>query len=175
MKFLSDIRLLLLAIWLGAAVFFIGVAQSSFAVLPTRELAGNVVNRTLAILNYSGLAISVVLILSSLVASSKVNRLWLWVERFLLLVVASACAVGQFVIGFWLLSIRTQIGRPIDEVAADDPLRMQFNTLHEYSVWVLFAGMIAAFIAFFIIANRKFNSGKANAADIYDFQKEFKI
>jgi len=45
MKFFSDIRLLILAIWLGAAVFFIGVAQSSFAVLPERELAGTVVNR----------------------------------------------------------------------------------------------------------------------------------
>ena len=55
MKFFSDIRLLFLAIWLGAAVFFIGVAQSSFAVLPTRELAGSVVNRTLAIrANYLG-------------------------------------------------------------------------------------------------------------------------
>ena len=80
MKFLSDIRLLILAIWLGA-IFFIAVAQSSFAVLPTRELAGSVVNRTLAILNYGGLAISVLLILTSLLGASRVNRLWLWVEE----------------------------------------------------------------------------------------------
>ena len=40
MKFVSDVRLLLLCIWLGAAVFFIGVAQSAFAVLgEQRELA----------------------------------------------------------------------------------------------------------------------------------------
>ncbi len=175
MKFFSDIRLLILAIWLGAAVFFIGVAQSAFAVLPSRELAGSVVNRTLAILNYSGLAISLIMIATSLIATARISRLWLWVERFLLLVLAAACAIGQFVIGFWLSSIRLQLGRPIDDVAVDDPLRIQFNALHEYSVWVLFAGMIAALITFFVIANRKFGPVKTAESNVYDFQKEFKI
>lgn len=175
MKFFSDIRLLLLAVWLGAAVFFIGVAQSAFAVLPQRELAGSVVNRTLSILNYGGMVIAVILILTSLVASAKVNKFWLWVERFLLLIIAAAGAVGQFVIGFWLASIRAQLGRPIDDVPVDDPLRMQFNTLHEYSVWVLMVAMAAALIAFFIIANRKFGISKSEKADVYDFSKEFKV
>lgn len=175
MKFFSDIRLLILGIWLGAAVFFIGVAQTAFAVLPERELAGAVVNRNLAILNYGGIAIATILILSSLLATTRISKFWLWVERFLLLFLGAACAVGQFVIGFWLASVRAQIGRPIDEVAADDPLRIQFNMLHEYSVWVLFAGMIAALVAFFIISNRKFGSGKSGGAEIYDFSKEFKV
>lgn len=175
MKFFSDIRLLLLAVWLGAAVFFIGVAQSAFAVLPQRELAGSVVNRTLSILNYGGMVIAVILILTSLVASAKVNKFWLWVERFLLLIIAAAGAVGQFVIGFWLASIRARLGRPIDDVPVDDPLRMQFNTLHEYSVWVLMVAMAAALIAFFIIANRKFGISKSEKADVYDFSKEFKV
>lgn len=175
MKFFSDIRLLMLAVWLGAAVFFIGVAQSAFAVLPQRELAGAVVNRTLAILNYSGLAISVLLVLTSFVASGAVNRFWLWIERILLVTIAIACAVGQFVLGLWLASIRSQIGRPIDDVAVDDPLRMQFNMVHEYSVWVLFVGMAAGLITFFIIANRKFGTAKPEKADVYDFSKEFKV
>ena len=175
MKFFSDIRLLILAVWLGAAVFFIGVAQSAFAVLPQRELAGAVVNRNLSILNYGGMAIATLLILTSLVATANIGKFWLWVERFLLLALGAACAVGQFVIGFWLASVRNQIGKPIDEVAVDDPLRIQFNMLHEYSVWVLFAGMIAALIAFFIISNRKFGAAKAEKADVYDFSNEFKV
>ena len=175
MKFFSDIRLLILSLWLGAAVFFIGVAQTAFSVLPQREMAGAVVNGNLSLLNYSGMAISAILILSSLIATANVNKLWLWIERFLLLVVGAACTVGQFVIGIWLSSVRSQMGRPIDEVVADDPLRIQFNTLHEWSVWVLFAGMIAALLAFFIIANRKFGAAKPAASDVYDFSKEFKI
>ena len=172
MKFFSDIRLLLLAIWLGAAVFFIGVAQSAFAVLTDRELAGAVVGRNLTILNFGGIGIAVILLLTSLVGTAKISTFWLWVERFLLLLLAAACAVGQFVIGIWLSSIRSQIGKPIDEVAMEDPLRIQFNTLHEYSVWVMFAAMAAALIAFFIISNRKFGAAKAG---VYDFSKEFKV
>lgn len=175
MKFFSDVRLLILAIWLGAAVFLIGVAQSTFAVLQGQsELAGAVVNRTLAIINYGGLAIAVLLLVTSLVAADKVNKFWLWVERFLLLFLGAACAVGHFVIGYWLASIKGNMGRPIDEVAADDPLRIQFNTVHEYSVWILFAAMVASLIAFFIIANRKFGAAKKDVADVYDFSKEFK-
>jgi len=176
MKFFSDIRLLILGIWLGAAVFFIGVAHSAFALLPDQsELAGAIVNRNLSLLNYAGVAIAIILILTSLFATSSINKFWLWVERFLLLALGAACAVGQFVIGFWLASVRVQIGRPIDEVAVDDPLRIQFNMLHEYSVWVLFGGMIAALIAFFIISNRKFGIAKAEKAEVYDFSKEFKV
>ncbi len=174
MKFFSDIRLLLLAIWLGASVFFIGVAQSVFAVVPERELAGAVVGRSLALLNYAGMVFAAVLILTSLVGTTAVSQFWLWVERFLLLTLGAAAAVGQFVIGIWLSSVRAQMGRPIDEVAADDPLRIQFNMLHEYSVWILFVGMVAGLIAFFIIANRKFGITAAATPDVYDFTKEFK-
>ena len=175
MKFFTNIRLLLLAIWLGAAVFFIGVAQTAFAVLPERELAGAVVNRNLTILNFAAMAIAGILIVTSLSGTANLSKFWLWIERFLLLVIAAAGAVGQFVIGFWISSVRAQIGKPIDQVGVDDPLRIQFNTLHEWSVWVLFAGMAAALIAFFIISNRKFGMAKVAATnDPYDFSREFK-
>jgi hypothetical protein len=165
MKFLSNVRLLLVALWLGAACFFIAVAQSSFAVLPSRELAGSVVSRTLMVLNLSGLVLGSILLLTSFIKQSEINRFRIWAERFLLLILVAACAVGQFVIGLWLSFIRAQIGRPIDEVAANDPLKIQFNTLHQYSVWVLMAGMIAALLAFFLIAQKsekKLTSEKIN-------------
>jgi len=165
MKFLSNVRLLLVALWLGAACFFIAVAQSSFAVLPSRELAGSVVSRTLMVLNLSGLVLGAILLLTSFIKQPEINRFRVWAERFSLLILVAACAVGQFVIGLWLSFIRAQIGRPIDEVAADDPLKIQFNTLHQYSVWILMAGMIAALLAFFLIAQKaekKLTSEKIN-------------
>jgi hypothetical protein len=180
MKFLSDIRLLILGIWLGAACFFIAVAQSAFAVLPSPEMAGAVVNRTLSVLNYSGLAIALLLLLTSLIVRRDVSKFWIWIERFLLLIVAAACAVGQFVIGLMMLSLRAQMGKPLEEIAADDPLRMQFDVLHLNSQWVLMAAMIASLIAFFIISNRKFNptvvasaSGETTS-NPFDFDKPFK-
>jgi hypothetical protein len=165
MKFLVNVRFLLVALWLGAAVFFIAVAQSSFAVLPSRELAGSVVSRTLMVLNLSGLVLGSILLLTSFIKQPETNRFRIWTERFLLLVLTAACAVGQFVIGLWLSFIRSQIGRPIDEVALDDPLKIQFNNLHQYSVWVLMAGMIAALLAFFLMAHKsekKLTSEKIN-------------
>ena len=153
MKFLSNIRLLLIGIWLGAAVFFsFAVAPSAFAVLPSRELAGAIVSRSLTIVNIGGLVIGLVLLASSFVASAGANRFMLWTERFLLLLLTAACAVGQFVIALWLTFVKAQMGKPIDEMAVDDPLRIQFNNLHEYSVWVLVAAMLATLIAFFLVA-----------------------
>jgi hypothetical protein len=175
MKFFSDIRLLLTAIWLGAAVFFIFVAQSAFAVLPERELAGAMVNRTLAIVNYGGIVIALILLATSLVGQAAVNRFWLWTERIVLLVLAAATAIGQFVIGWWLMLLRNEMGKPIDQVAADDPLRVQFNQMHEYSVWVLMTAMAAALIVFFIIANRKFSVKKKDNVVDFDPLKDFKV
>jgi hypothetical protein len=174
MKFFSDIRLLLLAVWLGAAVFFVGVAQVVFRVLQQPEQAGVIVGQNLTILNYAGLGIAALLLLTSIVGAAKVSRFWLWIERFLLLILGAACAFGQFVIGYWMDSIRSQMGRPLSEVSAEDPLRLQFNTVHQYSEWTLLTAMITALIVFFIISNRKFAVAKTGT-DVYDFSKEFKV
>jgi hypothetical protein len=159
MKFVADLRTLLIALWLGAALFFsFAVAQSAFAVLPSRELAGTIVNRTLAIVNYSGLIIGLILLLSSFVSRQSVNQAKFRLEQVLLFLLTVACGVGQFVIGARLHNLREQIGRPIDELATDDPLRIAFNSLHGYSVIILCAAMIAAMIAFFLLAMRARNN-----------------
>jgi Domain of unknown function (DUF4149) len=175
MKFLSALRLLLVAIWLGAAVFFIAVAQSAFAVLPEREMAGAVVNRTLTVLNFGGIGIAAILLATSVLAAARINRFWLWTERLLLVIIGAGCAVSQFVFGFWFAAIRAQAGQPIEQLAEDHALRLQFNSLHQYSEWVLMSAMVAALITFFIVANRKFDKAAAGKADVYDFSKEFKV
>ena len=177
MKFLNDIRLLLLGLWLGGSIFFIAVAQVAFAVLAERELAGAVVGRSLTVLNFSGMALAVLILLMSFVTARGTNLALAWLDRLLVAVIAIACAVGQFVIGYMISSVRSQMGgRKIDEFAVDDPLRIQFNQAHEYSVWVLAAAMIAGLIAFFIIANRRAATVKASSStDPYNFEKEFKI
>lgn len=156
MNFLADFRALLIALWLGAAMFFsFAVAPSAFAVLENRELAGAVVSRTLLLVNLSGLVVSLIVFAGSFVRRKTVEApIWVWAERFLLVLLAAACAVGQFVIGLWMSSIRGQFGKPLDEVAADDPLRIQFNELHRYSVWILMGAMICALVLFFLIGRK---------------------
>ncbi len=158
MRFLTIFRLLLTALWLGCAVFFIGVAQSAFSVLDVpeiangRELAGAVVNRNLTIVNLSGLIIGAILILTSFWGTKNLSRIGAWTERVLLILMTAACAVGQFVIITWMSFIRSQLGKPLVEVAADDPLLIKFNQLHQYSQWVLLTAMITALLAFFVIS-----------------------
>ncbi len=176
-KFLNDIRLLLLGLWLGGSVFFIAVAQVAFSLLPERELAGAIVGRSLTVLNFSGVAIAVLVLLMSFVTARGTSVALAWIDRLLILIVAIACAVGQFVVGFMIASVRAQMGgRKIDEFAIDDPLRIQFNQVHGYSEWTLMAAMIAGLIAFFIIANRRAANVKASSkTEPYNFEKEFKI
>lgn len=164
----ADLRKLLAGLWLGAAIFFsAAVAQSAFAVLPSAELAGAVVNRTLSLVNYSGIFIGIVLLLSSFVLTPKVFVVW--IERLLALVLAGACAVGQFYVGWKMQSLREQIGRPLEEIAADDPLRIAFGQLHSYSVWVLLTAMFAALILFFIVAARKPAAAVPTKTDDFKF------
>lgn len=181
MRFLSNIRILLLVLWLGAALFFsFAAAPGAFAVLRAAEipnyqqLAGSLVQRNLMIVNLSGLAIGLLLVLTSFANPVGTKKFLVWIERILLGIVTAACGAGHFMIGLWMSFLRTEIGRPMDELAADDPLKLRFDALHEYSVWILMTAMIAALLAFLLISVKNF-SGPAKPADPLDFQKNFKI
>jgi len=158
MTFVANLRTLLIGLWLGAALFFsFALAPSVFSVISSRDLAGSVVNRTLGIINWGGLVIGLILLAGSFIFSRKIDAITLWTERALLVILATACTLGQFVIGARLHEIREQLGRPIDEIPESDPLRIAFNDLHGYSVMVLSVAMISAIIIFFLLARRANN------------------
>jgi hypothetical protein len=163
---LRDVRLLLIALWLGGAVFFSAtVAPSVFSVLRSRdvvyanEAAGSIVTRTLSILNTSGFIIALLLLASALLFRRSVKRRALVVETVSLTLVAIATGVGQWIIAARMLGLRAAMGRPIDDVAADDPLRVSFNSLHGYSVAALSVAIIAAAVALLLIARRSETRG----------------
>ena len=146
-----DVRLLLMALWLGAAVYFsFAVAPSAFAVLPARELAGSLVTRTLAIVNVGGFLVSLLLLLSLKIGRGRTSRRAFVAEALALASIAVMTAVGQWVIAARLLALRAQMGRPIDDVAIDHPLRVEFNGLHRYSVLALGVGMVAGIVALLV-------------------------
>ena len=155
LRALHGLRLLAVAVWLGSAVFFsAAVAPSAFAVLPSRELAGAVVARTLTILNVGGF-VAGLLLLAGALAGRRLARWYAWIaEMVALAAVAAATFVGQFVISARMSALRAQMGRPIEEVAADDPLRVAFNALHGNSVTALSVAMLAAAVALFLVARR---------------------
>lgn len=165
MKLIADIKSLLTGLWLGSAVLFVGVAQSAFSIIPARDLAGAMVSRTLALVNIAGLIIGLIVFALSVLDRKSTHRKTLWLERGLALILLLSCAIGQFVIALWMSYLRGLMGRPIDEVAPTDPLRVQFNSLHQYSVWVLMVGMVAALLLFFVSEKLKRTSETSNISD----------
>ena len=156
-----DVRLLLVAVWLGAAVFFsAAVAPSAFSVLrgkgapQANELAGSIVTRTLSVVNTGGFIIGLLLLASAFLFSRAVTRRAFYLEVISLAVLAVTTGAGQWVIAAKLVALRAGLGRPIDEVAQNDPARVAFNSLHGYSVTALAVGIIAAVVALLLIARR---------------------
>lgn len=162
MSLLQSIRLLLVGMWLGASLFFsFALAPSVFAVLRestalyANHLAGQIVTRNLAVVNTSGLIISLALLASAFLLRGKGGRWAFGTEVVSLIVMAVATSAGQWVIAARMLALRAQMGRPIDETAANDPLRVAFNSLHVYSVTALTIAMLAGLVAFILIARRR--------------------
>jgi hypothetical protein len=75
-------------------------------------------------------------------------------ELISLTVVVIATGIGQWLIAAKLHSLRMALSVPIDQIQATDPRRIAFDRLHAYSVTALSIAMIAALIAFFVMAYR---------------------
>lgn len=158
---LPNVRLLLLALWLGAAIFFSGaVAPSAFKVLRAfnlpnaTEIAGTIVSRTLGIINTSGFIISLILLGSALVLRKHWPRNSFILQLALLSIVAAATGIGEWIIGAQMRSLRAGFSGPIDQVPATDAGRIAFDALHGYSVTALAVAMLAGLVAFFVMTKR---------------------
>lgn len=161
MAIVTDVRLLLIALWLGAAVFFSSVvAPSAFSVLRAfhlpnvGEIAGTLVTRTLSVVNVSGFIISLSLLATAIAFGRGFGKRSFFLEIASLMVVAATTGVGHWVIAMKMRALRVAMVLPIDQVPADDARRLVFNRLHGYSVTALSVAMIAALITFLIIAYR---------------------
>ncbi len=158
---LNNLRLLLLAAWLGAAIFFSAVvAPAAFQVLRTfslpnaSELAGAIVSRALAAVNTSGFGISLLLIALTFALKKRFSRRSFFIQMLLLLWIAAATGIGEWVIARRMRGLRSAFHGPIDRVAATDAGRMAFDALHGYSVVALLTAMIAGLIVFFVMSKR---------------------
>lgn len=161
MGFFHNVRMLLLAAWLGAAIYFSAVvAPSAFGVLRSfsvpnsGEIAGTIVTRALSVVNTSGFLLSLLLLITAVVLKKGFGRWSFILQLILLTIVAVASAVGEWVIAARMRGLRLAMHGQIDQVPLSDPNRIAFAALHGYSVTALSIAIIAALIAFFVIANR---------------------
>lgn len=142
---LAKIRLTLLSVWLGVMAYFsFVVAPAAFAVLPNRQLAGNLVNRALGITELIGIVLGTTLIIL-LLTGRHARRKSFWFELALLGLMTAAMLSSRFVISQRLHNLRAQLG-DLSALAASDPNRLAFDQLHQYSVWLMSFCIIAALV-----------------------------
>jgi hypothetical protein len=142
-QLLAFAETLALALWLGGMAFFsFALAPSAFGVLPTRNLAGMIVNSTIAKVEIIGLVAGPLLLLI-LFATWRARPSARIIRASLLVVMVACAALSRFWVSATMNSIRSRMGSIIDELPATDPLRVQFNDLHGYSVSLMGAAMLA--------------------------------
>jgi len=159
MNLINVTRLILLAIWFGAALFFGAVvAPAAFGVLRSfglpnaNEIAGSIVTRSLSVVNIAGFAIALLLLVTVILRRNYSSRLSFILECICLGVIAVTTGFGHWFIAARMRALRAAMVLPIDQIAADDARRIAFNSLHGYSVNALSLAMIAALVAMVLMA-----------------------
>lgn len=150
---LAFIEALILVVWLGSMIFFsFAVAPTAFAVLPSRHLAGEVVTSSIGKVEVFGLVCGTLLVLLQLIdwSKSRAGAASKSLRLIGVLVMLAAAAGSRFWISPTMRSLRASMGGTIDDVAKTDPLRVQFDNLHQYSVGLMTTAMIAGLVVLFL-------------------------
>lgn len=151
MSILRFLKMLALALWIGSIFFFAAVvAPASFAVLPTRTLAGMVVSRSLNGLHWIGIVCGLVFLLCALLLALLEGGTSPFHGRDLLLVAMMAITLAaHFGIERRMNALKAEMG-VIDVIPREDARRVEFNRLHVWSErlegTVFFCGVVLLYL-----------------------------
>lgn len=123
--------LLALIVWIGGIIFFaFVVAPALFTVLPTTQMAGNVVSVALGQLHAVGLIAGLVFLICSVVYNRiKYAQLRLFTATHILMVLMLAMtATSQFVVTPRMRQVRSSLTVP-----QSSSVREEFDRLHAWS------------------------------------------
>ena len=156
MNLLRFFMLLALVIWIGGIIFFAAVvAPTLFKVLPTHQLAGVVVSRSLGILHWMGIVCAIVFLITSMLHfySDRGAAHPFALRHLLVYIMLALTVISQFVVSAKLLAIRTAMGE-IDLVPVTDARRIAFNQLHAWSTRLESGVLILGLAVLFLVARR---------------------
>ena len=156
MSVLRFLMLLSLVVWLGGLIFFsFVVAPTVFSVLPTRHLAGSVVNRSLGWLHWMGIFSGLLFLASSMLYAHLTTGVAhpLAARHILLYIMLALTLISQFGISPKMAALRASMGE-IDAVPATDPSRIQFNALHLWSTRLEGGVFLLGLVVVYLTAQR---------------------
>lgn len=150
--------LLSLVVWIGGLVFFAFVMAPALfnpTILPTRQLAGNVVSRTLGVLHWIAICCGLIFAVTSMIDARVVDGAAqpFAARNLLIYLMMILTLVGMFGIAARMQSLKEQMGT-IDLVAHDDARRVEFNRLHVWSTRVEGTVLLLGLALIFLTARR---------------------
>jgi uncharacterized membrane protein len=165
---LRTIEFLGLSLWLGSDVFLsVVVAPGAFSLLASRDQAGAMVGFALGRMHFIGVVCGIVILAARLLRTrtfaSFVAPAALCVVLMIVLTVVSQRAVSPK-----MAALRTQMGsiesatakRSTQATAADNPLRVEFDRLHQRSVMLESGVLLAGFAAMYLLVRELAAGGK---------------
>lgn len=158
MSIVRFLLLLSLVAWVGGILFFaFVVAPTVFhpEILPSRQLAGAVVSRSLGVLHWMGLVCGLVFLVTSMVQALVTTGVAAPLAGRNLLVIAMIVLtlISMFAISPRMLALRNDMGF-IDDVPHDDTRRVEFNRLHVWSTRLESTVLLLGLAVIFLTARR---------------------
>ncbi len=158
MSLVRFLMLLSLVVWVGGIAFFAFVlAPTVFhpGILPSRQLAGAIVSRSLGILHGIGLGSGIVFLVTSMIDSQVVNGApnLFSARNLLVCTMIVLTLISMFAISTRMLDLRNQMVF-IDDVPHDDARRVEFNRLHVWSTRLESAVLLLGLAVIFLTARR---------------------
>jgi len=154
MAFLRFVMLLALVVWIGGIIFFAFVlAPTVFSVLPTRHLAGQVVNRSLHLLHWIGVVSGIVFLAASMAWSAATSG-WahpLALRHLLVCLMIALTLTSLFVVSARMETLRAGMG-VIDDISPTDARRLEFNRLHGWSTRLEVAVLVLGLAVLYLTA-----------------------
>ena len=142
-----------LGCWLGSILFFsFVVAQGAFSILPSKDLAGSLVGYSLARLHVLGIVAGCVYLIATVALAKSVGAL---ARPAALLVFAMivCTSLSQYGVIARMDVLKVQMGS-VEASPAGSALRITFDRLHQYSVWLESAVLLSGIVALFLTARR---------------------
>jgi len=158
MSFIRFLMLLSLVVWIGGIIFFAFVlAPTVFhpGILPTRQLAGNVVNRSLGILHAIAICCGVIFAITSMIDARVTNGAAspFAARNLLIYLMIVLTLVSIFAVGARMQVLRQQM-ISIDDVPHDDARRVEFNQLHAWSTRIEGTVLLLGLAVLYLTARR---------------------
>jgi hypothetical protein len=148
-NFLRFLQVFALGAWVGSILYFSAVVtQGAFRVLPTIDDAGRLVGFTLNGLHWMGVIAAVIYLLAAMSLERSFKALVHPTAIGVILMLVFTL-VSQHMVIPRMDVLRLQMGS-VAATAASNPLRAEFDKLHNYSVYLESAVLLAGIASLFL-------------------------